>query len=157
MRKFLKRILGTTTHPVEDILKESSPLPSRLKKAMSIYLQELGAERGCILLELPESPPQVIYAGPPELEKQFPFSRTVVDAVLDEGRGFYCYDSHEEFEADSESLNSQGSRSFVCTPIVEGDVHYGVLYLDNPTTRGLFSQDSLADLEEFTRLITTNL
>ena len=155
MRKFLKRIFGSKPHPIEDILKETGSLQGRLKKALTIYVQDLGAERGCLLLERPNSPPEFLFTGPPLLEEQFPFSRTVVDAVLDEGRGFYCYDSHQDFE--SESLNSQSSRSFVCVPVLLNDVHFGVVYLDNPTTCGIFSQESLDDLNHFANLIAESL
>lgn len=154
MRKFLKRIMGRR-HPAEHILRRNKPLNDKLSQSLEVYLKEIGAERGCILLELIGRPPEVIYQGPSQLEERFPFSRSVVDAVLDEGRGFYCYDSHEEFEAaDSESLKSQGARSFVCTPIQREGLPCGVIYLDNPTSRGMFSQANLSDLEAFATLIS---
>lgn len=154
MRKFLRRVLGSREGSIEKILNGDAPLRSKVEQALSHYLKRLEAERGCLLLEIPGSAPEIIHVGPKELEERFPFSRAVVDKVLDEGRGFYCYDSHHDFEAaDSESLKSQGARSFVCTPLKIRETYCGAIYLDNPTSKGTFNQEGLADLERFAEIL----
>lgn len=157
MRHFLRRLLGRREgrRSIKNILAYVDDPASALELALRQYLEGVGAERGCILWEIPGGSPQILHCGPAELAERFPFSRTVVDTVLDEARGFYSYDSAEE--VDSESLNATGSRSFVCTPIVGGGVTYGVIYLDNPIAEGIFSPQSLEDLEKFAALLAEAL
>lgn len=154
MRQFLSRILGRDRTSVGEILNGSGQFSEKISSALEHYLNTSGAERGCVLLELPDQSPHLIHQGPAELESRFPFSRTVVDIVLDEQRGFFSFDSAEDpSTSDSESLNAGGSRSFVCTPIVSGTKHLGVIYLDNPPAEGVFSEENLQDLQHFAELV----
>lgn len=153
MRKFLRRLLGQRSgrRSIANILTLVDDLETALELALKQYTEGVGAERGCLLLERAGEQPRIFHCGPRELAERFPFSRTVVDTVLDEARGFYSYDSAKGL--DSESLNCAGSRSFVCTPVQSERSFYGVIYLDNPTAKGIFSAESLGDLERFAQLL----
>ena len=139
---------------MERVLAGAGDIHEIFEQALSKYLSKSGAERGCILLERPGEAPHLIHRGPVELATRFPFSRTVVDFVLDEQRGLFAFDSAEEsLTSDSESLKAGGARSFVCTPIQDEGVHLGVIYLDNPSAKGVFSKESLEDLQQFAKLL----
>lgn len=155
MRKFLKRVLGG--HRRRKLLRAVTSvgtLEQVLEKGLAHYVKAVGAERGCILLEQSGSSPQILHFGSQDLAQNFPFSRAVVDAVLDEARGFHCFDSSEEdMPLDSVSLKTTAARSFICSPIRSEGQWFGVVYLDNPTARGMFSEESLHDLEDFSRIL----
>ena len=155
MRKFLKRVLGGhRRRKLLRVVKSVGTLEEVLEKGLAHYVKAVGAERGCILLEQSGDSPRILHIGSSELAEKFPFSRAVVDAVLDEARGFHCFDSsQEEMPLESVSLKSTAARSFVCAPIRSCDQWYGVVYLDNPTVLGMFSEESLSDLEDFSQIL----
>lgn len=126
-----------------------------LEGALETFRVHLEAQRGCILLEKPGRPPEMIHCGAQELAEEFPFSRTVVDQVLDEGKGLFSFDSSQDDRvSQSESLVG-APRSFACVLIPAGEQSFGVVYIDNPISKGVFSDETMKDIEEFAAMLGT--
>ncbi len=143
---------------VEQALALEGSLEDRIRTALERFLQELQVERGCLLLERAGENPELLHCGPPHLAERFPFSRAVVDRVLDEGKGIYSFDSSEDERVQSsKSLVGVGARSFACVPLRENGEFLGVVYIDNPIAQGVFTEGGLNSLERFSRRIVQHL
>lgn len=115
---------------------------SNLERALELLMEENFAERGCLWLE--ESH-ELIYIGDEVLRLEFPFSRRVVDSVLDKGRGFVSFDSQSDQRlAPSGSIAVNNVRSCLCSAArkANGDL-LAIAYFDNRASVGNFTVDDL--------------
>lgn len=115
-------------------------------------MEEIFAERGCMWLERENA---FVYRGDEELRKSFPFSRQAVDAVLEQGRSFICFDSEQD-----ERLRPSGSiamnkvRSCLCAACIDSEGEVLVLaYFDNGMSSGEFSERDLEYLKSVLSLV----
>ena len=80
----------------------------------------------------------------------FPISRSLVQSAIESRSGLLtgANDAHEQFEK-SESITRLRIRGAMCAPMISADAAIGILYVDNRTRDGSFTQ---TDLELFTAL-----
>ncbi len=118
-----------------------------LKRVLELLMEENFAERGCLWLEERH---ELIYIGDETLRLEFPFSRRVVDSVLDRGRGFVSYDSSTDARLDPKgSVMVNNVRSCLCTAArsaVGGLL--AIAYFDNRASVGNFTEKDLAYLNQ---------
>lgn len=120
---------------------------TKLTSILYHLMQKLKAERGCILtakgtmITLPHG-------------SDFPFSRTLVDSVLDEGKPIVTADACKDRSVpESTSILMRQIRSVLCCPIaLDGDE--AVVYIDSSLHNRKFTdqdlelvQDSFAGLK----------
>jgi GAF domain len=126
------------------IFKEliSEATDESLARLLELLLEKFSAERGCIWIE---SRGKVIYRGNSELKMSYPFSRQVVRAAVRTRVGLVSFDVAEDdrFQP-TESINATQIRSCLCAPArnAEGGI-LAVVYFDDKTTRGYFTEDNL--------------
>lgn len=124
-----------------------------LGELLEVVMEEVFAERGCLLLA-DSSGERIVYRGRDDLREKFPFSRRVAEQVLARGRGMVTFNvSQHEVTAASESLATHGVRSVLCAPIGRD----GVLYFDNQASHGVFSEDDLSLVRSVADLLAETL
>lgn len=147
-----------TRHRLEETLQNEQLAPfhelltpeletSNLERVLELLMEENFAERGCLWLEERH---ELIYIGDETLRLEFPFSRRVVDSVLDRGRGFVSYDSSTDARLDPKgSVVVNNVRSCLCTAArrADGDL-LAIAYFDNRASVGNFTEKDLAFLNQ---------
>lgn len=128
-----------------------------LGELLEVVMEEVFAERGCLLLTA-KTGEYIVYRGPEDLRKKFPFSRLVASQVLSRGRGLVTYDVRQNaVTAASESIATYGVRSVLCVPITRNEDTLGILYFDNHASAGMFSADDLALVRSLAELLAEAL
>ena len=107
-----------------------------LQTALAAVAQHLNAERGCVLTS------GGVLLSYPELT-DFPFSRRIVDRVLDSGKAMLCADATRGTMKHSQSILMRGVRSVICCPVKPPQSESLLIYLDNAVIRGAFVPDDL--------------
>lgn len=112
-----------------------------------MLLDTFDAERGCLWLEGPE---KLIYLGDESLRNTFPFSRSVFERVLEDGKGFVTFDpSSDDRIHPLSSMNMHNVRSALCAAgRNDEDQVIAVAYFDNRISAPPFSESDLAFLSE---------
>lgn len=120
---------------------------ANLERVLELLMEENFAERGCLWLEERH---ELIYIGDDTLRLEFPFSRRVVDSVLDRGRGFVSYDSSTDARLDPKgSVMVNNVRSCLCTAARSADGELlAIAYFDNRASVGNFTEKDLTYLNE---------
>ncbi len=133
-----KELLQTMERLIE------KPRLSNLGEALDLVMEETSAERGCLWSE----DRVIVYRGPDELRWKFPFSKHVVNEVLDRGLGLISFDALHDRRVASQSVKIHGIRSVLCAPVKSrrGEEPLGILYFDNQVSRGGFESSDLAFL-----------
>ena len=128
------------------------------KRMMKIVMENAGAEKGLLVLNIDGSPQAVIAAqsdpqlvteriGKP-LESYRPLPLTVVRAVLRTGQPVFWQPGEAEnvFNADP-YLREQRPQAAACLPLRHQDAILGALYLENARTAGAFPPGRVRILE----------
>lgn len=127
-----------------------------LEKLLELLMEENFAERGCLWLEETHD---LIYRGDESLRIEFPFSRRVVDSVLDKGRGFVSYDTrHDERLGPTGSIAMNNVRSCLCSAArdPEGGL-VAIAYFDNCSSLGNFTREDLEFLDQVMALFPSSV
>ena len=108
-----------------------------LASKLAQLIEQLSAERGCIMtssgtvIALPEG-------------GDFPFSRRVVDSVLDRGQPLVTADAvTDDAVPQSMSLLMKGIRSVLCCPIQLEEDKEALVYIDSSMQARRFSENDL--------------
>lgn len=132
-----------------DFLKElaSEPNFQDYKRYMRNLLDVLDAERGCLWRG---DDSEVVHCGDLSLNATFPFSRSVVDLVLKEGKGFVTFDpKNDDRLSPTCSVNMHNVRSCLCAATKDSDgLITAVAYFDNRMSAPPFKQEDLDFLTE---------
>lgn len=129
----------------------SQPNFSAHERLLGMLLDTFDAERGCLWLEKTE---KLIYRGDESLRNTFPFSRSVFEHVLEEGKGFITFDpSSDDRIHPLSSMNLHNVRSALCAAARDaaGEV-VAVAYFDNRISAPPFSENDLAFLSDVMKL-----
>jgi hypothetical protein len=143
-------VLAPELDAYEDLLL--SPDLASYQDVLELLVVELAAERGCLWLEREA---ELLHCGDPELHKAFPFSRQVVDSVLDQGCSFCSYDTAmDERLRPSGSIKVNKVRSCICAACYEesGDLLV-IAYFDNSMNSKPFSEADLHTLRQVLSLV----
>ncbi len=122
----------------EEVVSPSISLEQLLERILTITIEAVGADRGCMLVTDPETGalvPQVFSRGRgvDESEKM-PVSRSIVDCVLQNRQGVWTSDARSDrrFEP-GQSILQEGIREAMCVPMQGRYDLQGVVYVDNTT------------------------
>lgn len=141
--------MDSQLEPFRKLLKE--PERSDYKRLLGMLLDTFDAERGCLWLEEAED---LIYRGDQSLRDTFPFSRSVFNSVLTEGKGFVTFDpAADDRIPPTSSMNLHNVRSALAAAArdEEGNVR-AVAYFDNRISAPPFTEDDLAFLTQVMNL-----
>ena len=117
------------------------------------------AERGIIILfnEAGEMQFQTArHLKKEEIEHpEFEISRTIIDKVKCEQKMYYVDNALKDVELkDSPSTHRLNILSVICLPLCHRDEMFGIVYLDNRTVEGAFTQETCQFAESFTDFIS---
>lgn len=137
--------------PIEDLiapLKKAHDLDTQLSEILTLARQEIGAERGCMLVTR-SGHEQLLYDGDEALREKFPFSRNVVGEVMAFGTGLVSFDTAASDLPGSQSMAIHGVRAALCAPILgRGDRDFGVIYFDSRVSAEPFTKEHLEMIQE---------
>ena len=124
-------VIYQTTLAVSHILD----IDQLLERIMALLFDCIEADRGCVMLRLPDSPrfePKVVrYREGVDRDEQIAISRTITDYVLKEEKGVLVSDAGtDERFAPAQSVQRYGVREAICVPMKGRHETVGVLYLD---------------------------
>lgn len=124
-------------------LKKNQDLDAQLAEVLTIAREEIGAERGCMLVTR-SGHEQLLYDGDETLREKFPFSRNLVGEVMAFGIGLVCFDTPAADIPGSNSMAIHGVRAALCVPILgRGDRDFGVIYFDSRGGAEPFTKEQL--------------
>ncbi len=141
--------MANQIEPFKQLLSQSNF--SAHNRLLGMLLDTFDAERGCLWLEKSE---KLIYRGDESLRNTFPFSRSVFERVLEDGKGFVTFDpSSDDRIHPLSSMNLHNVRSALCAAARDsgGDV-IAVAYFDNRISAPPFTEDDLAFLTQVMQL-----
>jgi len=142
--KILKSMLG-----ISDILRDIDNYEFALSKIVKFAVDETGAERGVLLLKTEGSDELHIKSyfncdDEESLKDIGDFSKSIVSSVAREISPLVVSDALEDKRTKKyKSIAMHNIRSVIAMPIQDGNVFYGVLYLDHHTIPALFGDDDI--------------
>ncbi len=141
--------LLTLLYQVSRALSELATVDEVVERVLELVLQIEGAERGYAMLldEQGDLQPAVIrYRREQEISQapQMILSQSIIRKVLDEGEPLLVQDARaDERFSTSQSLALSGMQSAMCAPLRAQEKTFGLLYVDNLSKRGMFTQEDL--------------
>ncbi len=141
-------------YEVVKVINSTLDLQKVLDRTMDLVLEELGAERGMVVLKDPVSHQLEVavsrnLGGRDETEER-KLSESVVRQVIDSRRPVLTVDalSDERFAA-ADSIVTSHIRSILCVPLAIRDRLAGAIYVDHCQSRNLFGERHLEFLLAF--------
>lgn len=124
-----------------------------LQKIMDSTIELLGAERGILLLYPEEGERQLEVKAIRKISneewqrKEFTTSRSIIAKIEKEKTPLIYTDAMADEELRKQtSIVISGTRSVICSPIMNKGALLGIIYLDNSLIDGLFTEDDLNTL-----------
>ena len=118
-----------------------------LKQVSDILNRSLGAERVFILLADEPSGalrPAVASLKQKDEKPALPLSQTIIEKVINERSSLLYLDAAADMDLQrAKSVVGLHLRSVMCTPLIYRERFYGLIYLDNHTLPGEFTQSDL--------------
>ena len=142
-------------YQVGQLLGTSLDLDEVLNQVMDAAIQLTDAERGFLILGKPGDEHLDVKISrnvSKDLlsEAEYKVSHTVIQAALSSGEGVVTTNAQEDPRfAGQDSVASFSLRSILCVPLKVRGVVMGVIYVDNRTQSGLFTNDDLHLLNTF--------
>jgi hypothetical protein len=131
-----------------------------IEQVIDVTRRELAAERGLLLVPRGEDEIAVEVARGTSAIKQrgLRFSSTVARSVLETGEPLLSLDAQTDQALGAvSSIKMLGTVSVMCVPLGTPDRLYGLLYVDNTMSRGLFRESDLAMATIIADLATASL
>jgi signal transduction histidine kinase len=123
-------VMYRATQAITDVLDPETLLPQILK----LVFESIGADRGAILLKNDAGilePKAVQWRGAADPDERLKISRTIVDHVLEEGKGVITTDaSGDKRFGPAQSIVDYGIREAICVPIQGRHTTLGAIYAD---------------------------
>jgi transcriptional regulator with GAF, ATPase, and Fis domain/tetratricopeptide (TPR) repeat protein len=155
-RSLPERPAGNLLRSVGKLLASLTDLTELTRQAMALAVEQLGAERGVLLLAESGSLVPVVEFGVLDQDtrdRALGYSRRVVERVAHSGGSLLIADAPTDPDALSESVIDLGLRSILCVPLyAEGQV-IGAVYLDDSRRAEAFSHADRKLLEGFAELV----
>ncbi|MHC4601184.1 MAG: GAF domain-containing protein, partial [Planctomycetota bacterium] len=137
-------------------LNSEIDLPSLLKGIMDAVLELTAAERGFLILSEDSREDDLAFAAARNLNREevespeFQISRSIAREVLATGVAVLTQNAEDDARfREIASVRDRRLRSILCLPLsLKGEL-LGVVYIDNPYQKGIFTEDDLAMLEGF--------
>ncbi len=125
-----------------------------VRDALELATGMLYAERGVMLLNK-EGPDSMITVGDDSLTEQFPFSSSMVENLLTEGRGLVSFSADQvDGVGPSTSIEAHGIRVALCAAINREGTTLGLVYFDSRTDSSSFRHDDIEFVREFASLLS---
>ena len=143
---------------VSRMLSVLPDLATLTRRAMQLAVEQLGAERGVLLLTDPATGKLEPFADHGAVDagtrrEAVSFSRRVVQKVAERGRPLLIGDAPTDPAGLSESMKDMRLRSIVCVPLFFGGRVLGAVYLDDSRRADLFGDEERSLLEGFAQLM----
>ncbi|MBI5711457.1 MAG: sigma 54-interacting transcriptional regulator [Candidatus Eisenbacteria bacterium] len=143
---------------VSRLLHSLPDLRELTRRAMRLAVEQLGAERGVLLLADPESgrlEPMAEYGAVDATTRRdaVGYSRRVVERVTRGGSALLIGDAPSDPRAVSQSVTDLGLRSIVCVPMFLRGKVVGAVYLDDSRRPDAFGENERALLDGFAQLM----
>jgi signal transduction histidine kinase len=142
-------------YEVSRVLGTSLDLNEVLNQVMDAVIRLTRAERGFLMLIDPDTGVLSLKAGR-DIEretlehKDMEVSRTVIQTVIDSEEGLLTTDAQTDPRfADQESVIVYSLRSILCAPLRARGKIIGVIYVENRTHKGIFTERDLEMLNTF--------
>jgi Nif-specific regulatory protein len=158
---------GPGAHGRRNLIEEVSRLLDSLpdlrqlgRRAMRLAVQQLGAERGVLLLYDPATgglDPLVEHGAVDAATRHraLGFSRRAVERVTTSGGSILISDAPSDPEASSPSVKDLGLRSILCVPLFASGRVIGAVYVDDSRRSDAFDDTDRGLLEGFAHLMAT--
>lgn len=142
---------------IYDTLGLDAPLASKLETMLGQLTQELGAERGVLMITL-EGKELFVTSGNDDLNLKFPFSRSVVSEAMIGSTGLVSFGPNRKVGDSLSSMARHGVRTALCAPILGPDnADFGIIYFDSRLSEKLFDQQQLDSVTEVAQEISRQL
>lgn len=130
-----------------------------IEQVVDVTRRALGAERALFLVDRGEDDVSLEVARGKGVESRgLGFSTTVTKKVLETREPLLSLDAQTDTNLEGvQSLQMLGTVSVVCVPLISKTCCFGLLYLDNSMSRGIFQQADLAMATILADLATTAL
>ncbi|MHC5035950.1 MAG: sigma 54-interacting transcriptional regulator [Planctomycetota bacterium] len=137
-------------------LNSEIDLPTLLNRIMDAVLELSAAERGFLILAEGDDGGDLAFATARNLKKEeiespeFQISRSIARAVLQKGEAVLTQNAEDDDRfREIASVRDRKLRSILCLPLVLKGSLLGVVYIDNPYQKGIFTEDDLEMLKGF--------
>ncbi|MBW3541553.1 MAG: FHA domain-containing protein, partial [Planctomycetes bacterium] len=126
----------------EAVVSPSVSLDQLLQRILTLTIDVVGADRGCVLLSEPGSEGEVTphvfsHRRRKDTGGRMPVSRSIVDYVLEHGQGVRTSDAqHDRRFEPGQSIVQAGIREAMCVPMQGRYALMGVIYVDTTTPPG---------------------
>ncbi len=134
-------------HQIALTVTADDALQPLLKRIADILIRSFGAERVFILLaeaSWGELRPTVASLKQTSEQCGLPLSRTIIEKVVNERASFLCHDATADASFQrAESVVGLNLRSVMCAPLITRERLRGLVYLDNRSVPGEFSEEDL--------------
>lgn len=141
--------LLTLLYQVSRALGELASVEDVVSRVLELVLQVEGVERGYAMLldEKGDFLPAVIRYRDRADSTQAPqmiLSKSIIRKVMDGGEPILVQDAADDARfAASESMMLSGMQSAMCAPLRSQQKNFGLLYVDNLSKRGMFTQEDV--------------
>ncbi len=128
-------------------LNSSQHYLEALEQVVDVTRHALGAERGLFLVDRGDLNlvVEVARGGDALAQRGLQFSMTVANQVAESGTPLLSLDAQTDQALGAvTSIKLLGTVSVMCVPLRTKDRHFGLLYLDNSTSKGIFRDSDLA-------------
>ncbi|MHC4778870.1 MAG: diguanylate cyclase domain-containing protein, partial [Planctomycetota bacterium] len=127
-----------------------------LQRIMDAVLELTAAERGFLILAQEGDEHDLAFASARNFKKEevdgpeFQISRSIAREVLETGNAVLTQNAEDDVRfREIASVRDRRLRSILCLPLSLRGKPLGVVYIDNPYQKGIFTEDDLAMLEGF--------
>jgi signal transduction histidine kinase len=122
----------------DEAVSPSISLDQLLKRILDLTIEVVGADRGCILLDDPQTqqtvPLVLSYGRRADHSSRMPISRSIVDYVLHDGQGVRTSDARTDHRFEpGQSILQAGILEAMCVPMQGRYSTVGVIYVDTTT------------------------
>jgi Nif-specific regulatory protein len=128
--------------------------------AMDMAIEISGAERGWLIL-FNEEDQKIRFQTARNLQKkdiekpEFEISRTIIDKVKADGIPVCLQNALDDNNfKQSKSIESLKVLSVICLPLIQNNIIFGVVYLDNRKLTGVFKPEIFSFIQEFANFIS---
>lgn len=140
----VSRVLGTSLD-IDEVLNQVMDAVIGLTRAERGFLMLIDSDTGMLNLKAGRNIERVTLEN-----KDMEVSKTVIQTVVDSGEGLLTTDAQTDPRfADQESVIVYSLRSILCAPLRARGKIIGVIYVENRTQKGIFTERDLEMLNTF--------
>ncbi|MCP4706872.1 MAG: tetratricopeptide repeat protein [candidate division Zixibacteria bacterium] len=153
-------LVQKTIFGISEILNEIDDYESAVNKLLDFVIEEVGAERGALLLASTDNPGKLKIKSSVNCDKKSlkdieSISRSIPAYVSKQQKPLIIDDAqYNKRTKEFRSIVIHNIRSVICIPITNGGNNIGVLYLDHHTIPGLFDVGDIMFVKSIANFIS---